>query len=130
MKVYIAAPWIERDWIRVFAQQFDDRGITITHRWWDVEGDFADHPRMQLCAKCDVQGVRNADVLVLYDAHKSEGKAVEQGIAIALNKPIVALGVIGAQSQNVFHHLDNYIWVDHPDKVWDALLDCKAFLLS
>ncbi len=122
MRVYIAAPWVARDWVRVFAQSFDDRGIIITHRWWDLEGEFDDHEQMIHHAALDVNGVLSADVLVLYDQSKSEGKAVEQGLAIASGIPIVALGVRGQQAKNIFHHLDCYTWVDHPDKVWDALI--------
>lgn len=122
MKVYLAAPWVKREWVRIWAGSFEDRGIEITHKWWEMEGEFDDAPRMRACAEKDINGVLAADVLVLYDAAKSEGKAVEQGIALAFDKPIVALGTLGANSQNVFHHLDNYIWVDHPDKVWDELL--------
>lgn len=59
----------------------------------------------------DTQGVIDADVMVLLNSAKSEGKAVEQGIAIAMCIPIIAIGERGAQSNNVFHYMDDYTWV-------------------
>jgi hypothetical protein len=110
MRVYIAAPWKDRELARYTAAHVVAAGHSITHNWWDVEGEYADHEAMLACAKQDVVGVILADKVVLIDSQKSEGKAVEQGIAIAMNKPILAIGERGAHSQNVFHHLANYQW--------------------
>jgi hypothetical protein len=66
----------------------------------------------------DKRGVKMADVLLLINSAKSEGKAVEQGLAIAYGIPIIAVGVRGVLSKNVFHYLDDYTWTQSVD---DAL---------
>ena len=112
MRIYVAAPWVHRDQARSLAALLKHHGHTITHEWWDIEGEFDDASKMQACAIADLEGVYNADQVVLLDSAKSEGKAVEQGIAIACGIPILAIGTLGQHSQNVFHHLPDYQWVD------------------
>lgn len=121
MSIYIAAPWVARDLARVFASHCADRGIVVTHPWWDYEGKFTETNKMAEFAQLDVDGVKRADMVVLLNTAKSEGKAVEQGLAIAWGKPIIAVGEIGEQSMNIFHHLPCYTWVDDTEKVWDLL---------
>lgn len=70
-----------------------------------------DPEKMKDCAKKDVMGVFKSDIVLLINSGKSEGKAVEQGLAIALGRPIVAVGKMGEHSKNVFHWLDDYRWV-------------------
>lgn len=123
MKVYIAGPWADRELVKVISQGFDDRGVEITHRWWDFEGDYSEVEKMAEYARLDLEGVRAADVLVLINTRKSEGKAVEQGLALAWGKPIIGVGEKGAESKNVFHHLPAYTWVDDPSGVWEILLE-------
>jgi nucleoside 2-deoxyribosyltransferase len=125
-KVYIAAPWANRATARITGQQCEDRGIEITHKWWDFEGDFEEAEKMQSYAEMDFEGVRKADFLILLDLAKSEGKAVEQGIALALGKEIIAVGERGAHSKNVFHHLANYHWVADPWEAFDKLLELRG----
>lgn len=112
MKIYIAAPWIMRGDMPDIARQFEKAGHEITWDWWKYDGDHDESPEFhRTCAINDAQGVINADVLVLLNTSKSEGKAVEQGIAIANGMDIIAVGELGALSKNVFHYMDNYTWV-------------------
>jgi Nucleoside 2-deoxyribosyltransferase len=122
IRAYIAAPWVSRDLARAFASRCADRGIFITHPWWDYEGEFDEHAKMAEFARLDLEGVRRADVVILLNTAKSEGKAVEQGLALAWGKPIVAVGKLGEESLNIFHHLPAYTWVDDTEKVWEVLL--------
>ncbi len=115
MKVYVAAPWVDRAIATAIAEAIRASGHQITHEWWRFEnvpeGNRNDEFH-RICAIVDSYGVRDADVVVLLNSSKSEGKAVEQGIAIALGKKIIAIGKRGEHSKNVFHYMDNYIWVD------------------
>ena len=115
MKVYVAAPWADRVKAESIANEIRKSGHQITHEWWRFEnvpeGNRNDEFH-RICAIVDSYGVRDADVIVLLNSMKSEGKAVEQGIAIALGKKIIAMGKRGEHSKNVFHYMDNYVWVD------------------
>ena len=115
MKIYIAAPWIHREDMPNVAKKLEDKGHTITKKWWEVkeakEGSGKDY-ELRTQAEDDVRGVRNADLVLVINSAKSEGKALEQGVAIALDKPIVIVGKRGEHSKNVFHYLPIYKWVD------------------
>lgn len=126
MKVYIAAPWVDKAMMEIYAQPLEAAGHVITHKWWDVEGAAeGDSPEVlayhRKNAELDYQGVKDAKLLILVNSSKSEGKAVEQGIAISDRKPIIAIGKRGETSKNVFHYLPNYIWVDTLDKALDVI---------
>lgn len=126
-KIYLAAPWADREKMEEIAQKFEGIGCLITHRWWSVEDVPAVERSPDLMrhqAKLDVNGVKSADAVVLLNSSKSEGKAVEQGIAIANNIPIIAVGERGQHSKNVFHYLRLYYWV--PDV--DTALTVMAFV--
>jgi len=86
------------------AQRFEEAGLVITHPWWNLEGKEDDPVYLCQCAEYDVLGVVSAHVLVVLNTQKSEGKAVEQGIAIAMGIPIVLIG----EKSNIFHHLNIY----------------------
>ena len=117
MKIYIAAPWISREDMFEVAKSLEDAGHEITHAWWETKDRPVDSPGYDMflrwCAVADVAGAVAADALFVVNSAKSEGKAVEQGIGIAQNKPIVIVGKRGEHSVNVFHYLPNYHWVDN-----------------
>lgn len=98
------------------AQVFEANGHSITHKWWEVE-DLPEWRKssdeLERQAKEDLKGVLTSQRVILLNTKKSEGKAVEQGIAIAAGIPIIAIGKLGEMSANVFHYLkDSYTWVD------------------
>lgn len=123
MRIYIAGPWIERQNMPAIAARIEAAGHTITHKWWEAEdtkeGFEASHDILAQQAGWDLNGVRDADLVFLVNSQKSEGKSVEQGIALAADKPILAVGKLGEHSKNVFHYLSNYKWVDTID---DAMM--------
>lgn len=125
MKIYLAAPWIDRNFMKEFAQMFEQAGFTITHKWWLTEpmGEGTGKEEiLKSYAIKDRQGVLDCDILVVLNTSKSEGKAVEQGIAMEHNKPIIAIGKLGdGTSVNVFHYLDCYTWVPTVDKAIEEL---------
>jgi nucleoside 2-deoxyribosyltransferase len=123
MRLYLAAPWVDKDKMPERANQFLEVGHTITWQWWktpDIKEDNQEnHRELTIQANNDFNGVKDADILVLFNTAKSEGKAVEQGIALALGKPIIAIGKLGdGVAKNVFHYMRNYVWVE---SVHDAL---------
>lgn len=120
MRLYLAAPWVDKDKMEDLATQFEANGHTITHRWWDVEVT-EDLDLVQQASR-DLTGVGSCEVLVLFNTSKSEGKAIEQGYALALGIPIIAVKG-SSDSNNVFHHLPKYRWVETLD---DVLKDLES----
>lgn len=106
MKVYLAAPWVERDLARIEAQKFIDSGYEITEAWWDHE-QTTDPTELEKQALRDVMGVVAADIFVLLNSGKSEGKAVEMGMAMVLDKPVLIIG----EPSNIFHYLTDFVEV-------------------
>lgn len=128
MRVYIAAPWVCRDQAREAGEKFKAAGVEITEEWWNHEnveqkfdGSDESHIKNELKSQAlkDVMGVFAADRFILLNIQKSEGKAVEQGMALAWSIPIIAVGNFGS---NVFHYLDNqYKFVG---SVEEAIAEC------
>lgn len=92
-----------------YAAQFEAAGHTLTERWWE-HVDIPGYPNNVTAAgfnaledqsTLDYLGVVYADVLVVLNTERSEGKAVETGIAIALLKPIILVG----SRTNIFHFI-------------------------
>ena len=108
MNVYIAAPWVRRDDARAFGKRLEELGYGITSRWFYHEGDpndstgiTVDIESIRAQAFEDIEDVLAADVLVVLNLQKSEGKAVETGIAIAHGVPFISVGV----RSNIFQSL-------------------------
>lgn len=115
--IYLAAPWVHRDAAKAAAGSLRLAGHTITEPWWD-HPDTSDPSELARQANADYIGVINADVLMLLNLVKSEGKAVEQGIALAHTIPIVA---VGARGSNIFQHLPDYTWVSSIEEAIHAV---------
>lgn len=131
MKVYVAAPWVRKDDAKRFADKLRAVGIIVTSRWFTHEGSTNDsagvespieHIRMQ--AHQDIQDVRAADALVVLNLQKSEGKAVETGIALAADIPIVSVG----PRSNIFQSLA--IEVVSDEEAIDWLVTQKRLLAA
>ena len=117
MRIYLAGPWVDRSAMPGLARSLETAGHTITERWWEKEEPanvgtvqiddryLQEHPELTAYfeerAIADFLGVVNADVVVVLNTSKSEGKAVEQGIAFAMMKPVILIGT----PSNVFHYL-------------------------
>lgn len=108
MKVYLAGPWVDRAAMPELARRLEQDGHSITERWWEHEEPLSFpeespeyHAAMEDRAVADFIGVIKADAVVVLNSSKSEGKAVEQGVAHAQMKPVVIIG----QRTNIFHYL-------------------------
>lgn len=128
--IYIAAPWKDRELMPTIGDQFERASFVITHKWWLTE-DIPEAERSTSLlaeqAQKDYEGVRDANLLILLNTAKSEGKAVEQGIAIALQKKVIAIGKRGdGTSSNVFHYLPNYYWYGTIEEYLDTTATMKV----
>lgn len=111
-RVYLAGPWVEREKASEYATKLEASGFHITHKWWLYEGEDQDKEEpdfLENCANSDVKGVYTADVVIVINSVKSEGKAVETGLAIAKGIPIC---LIGKKSINIFYNLSYIAKVD------------------
>lgn len=108
MRVYVAAPWVRKADAINAGKLLEHNGFEVTSRWFYHEGDPTDSTGL----KCDdsaiiqqaledIEDVLSADILMILQLEKSEGKAVETGIAIANDIPFI---VVGARS-NIFQIL-------------------------
>lgn len=92
VKIYVAAPWVRRADAQAAADVLRANGYVITRDWWNHEGEIEDTPLMRRHAVDDVDAVEQADAVVVLNLEKSEGKAVETGVAIAHRIPVVSVG--------------------------------------
>lgn len=122
MRVYVAAPWTRKEDAKRYASALEAAGHTITKKWWehrevpgylDPEIPIPERQELEQQATEDIKGVLAADAFVLLNVEKSEGKAVETGVAIFASilcehgyamKPLLRLIRVGAPS-NLFHYL-------------------------
>lgn len=99
MKLYIAGPWVRRPDVIEAAKRFEEAGHVITSRWFTHEGDANDptgasKPDEEIIQQAieDIEDVLRAECIVVLNLQKSEGKAVETGLAIAFGKGIISVG--------------------------------------
>ena len=130
IRVYLAAPWADRELMFERAAKFDMVGeFEITQRWWEKASGLSESgytgDRVRAYAEEDMKGALDAEVVVVFQTSLSEGKAVEQGIALAKGTPIVSIGTIG-QVKNIFHFLPQYIWVDNIEEAIAKCIQLKS----
>ena len=122
MKIYLAAPWPDRELARAFAARLTDRGFAITRDWWNHECVGDDPIKYRQYAMDDWAAVLSADALVLLNTQKrgeeTSGKAVETGIAISRHIPVI---VVGGWT-NIFHFLPGVSIVPTTEEVFDELI--------
>lgn len=111
------------------AAKVEALGHVITHKWWEVETPSEDVELHRQHATLDYQGVCAADMLIVLNSTQSEGKAVEQGIALGLDKPIMIIGKLGEKSKNIFHYMNRYLWVENLDQMVKALETIKWVIM-
>lgn len=126
-RLYVAGPWADRPYVNEQAQKLRDAGYTVDARWLTIhaegDGDLnnedpANQEFYREQALNDIEDLLQADALFLVNTQKSEGKAVETGIAIATLKPTVMVG----KRTNVFHTLN----IPRFDTTEDAIVWMKA----
>lgn len=128
--IYIAAPWKDKDLMPDIASKFEADGHTISWKWWqtdDIPEGQGRETQLREQAENDFWGVFKCETLILINSAKSEGKAVEQGIALACGIPIYAVGERGTTSMNVFHYMEDYVWTPTVDACLKELADACEF---
>lgn len=112
MKLYLAAPYSQKDQMNIYAAELRAGGIEITSSWLNeihaatVQMQDLSHEENRKYAVQDVKDVQEADILVFFtDPTKAivrAGRHVEFGIAVQRGVPIY---VVGEEMENIFHHL-------------------------
>ena len=107
--IYLAAPWKRREDARIARDKIVAAGFTVNGEWLDVDvptgadGYTSPPDIMRREAIRDIKNVLNSQVVIVLNLQKSEGKAVETGIALATGKGII---IVGTERLNVFQYLD------------------------
>lgn len=117
--VYVAAPWIHGGDALEAKRKLEEAGIRVTSRWlrrvkgnvdpsYNYMKDSSYTPEDgEREAEMDISDVMVADYVVVLNSAKSEGKAVEQGLAIAYGIPIILVG----KGSNTFHYLSKVVTI-------------------
>ena len=124
MKIYIAAPYTEREYAIAVMLACEASGITVTSRWLKSPDELADK-----FAREDLADVAAADWLVAlnplaYQNKGAGGRHVELGYAIALGKRIALVG----ERTNIFHYLSDIVRVEsfEPEMIAEGLRLCAG----
>ena len=116
MTLYIAAPWVHREIACQVADWYAERGFTVIARWLRRHHASTNDPDILAQeAQHDVDDIYNADVFVLLNTARSDGKATELGMALIFGKPTI---VVGTREGNVFYHLPKVLMAE---KLLDTL---------
>lgn len=110
MRVYIAAPWVRKAEAIKAGFEVEAAGHIVTSRWF-THGDGGDAMDSTGITQAiegirnqaweDIEDVSSADALIVLNLERSEGKAVETGIALIQNIPVISVGKRG----NIFQTL-------------------------
>lgn len=106
MKIYLAAPWAERELMQQHAEVLTNLGITVTSRW--LQAAHIEGPPAQ-CAQIDLDDIDAADAILLFSvgprgtSFTGGGRCIEFGYAIAKGKQLFLIGAV----ENVFHELSS-----------------------
>lgn len=107
MNIYVAGKFEETDAVRNIQATLRQAGHTITHDWTGENPEnrtgkeLADF--LKECARKDLVGVINADVLVLLNHDRAFGAMTEFGIALANRIPVLILR--SEIRDNIFYNL-------------------------
>jgi hypothetical protein len=112
MKFYVATKWNRKDEAKRVIAALQERGHEITHDWTEEEDSLGlpDAARAEfyaLCAADDVDGVLDADVMLLLHDAAARGAYVELGIALAHGVRVIVVDGLGhpAETCPIFYYL-------------------------
>lgn len=111
--IYVAAPWINKAEALEAQKKFEAAGHVVTSKWITKHTDVDDpedprhYDELRKQANEDIDDICRADVFVILNLAKSEGKASELGFAIAKNLEFgdIDIYLVGEPSINIFYHL-------------------------
>lgn len=85
-KIFIAAPWINREAANDLGDKLQYQGFHITSKWHDPNWKMPDD--LGLRASVDLRHIDDAEACVLLDLRPSSGKYIEAGYALAKRKKV------------------------------------------
>lgn len=105
--VYVAGKFEETAAVRAVQQRVRDLGCSISHDWTGEDPAGRTGAELEAflagCAQADMDGVLDADLIIVLNHDRLFGGAVEMGMALAYGKIVM---VIGPQVRdNIFFHL-------------------------
>lgn len=135
LKVYLAAPYIQKPYITQCATELREAGVTVTSSWLEEKEaptaalrDLSPETRRDYAIR-DVKDVMDADILVLFtDPTQSivrQGRTAEMGMFIgrrSANRIALPIFVVGLEMENIFHHLPQVTHFENWEKVRDLLI--------
>lgn len=95
MRVYVASKFEDKHIAQHAMKQLRAVGHEITHDWTVEDDSKAEPGRLDeyhaVCAERDIEGVQDAEVLVIFPHNQGKGLYVELGIALGAAIPIVCV---------------------------------------
>lgn len=129
MRVYLAAAYRHKPYIKQLKDELKDCGIWCTSEWLDQDVNALDlkqnnglGPAPSVYAMRDLKDIDMADVVVMFteinrNSYLTGGKHVEFGYALGTGKEVCIVG----PEENVFNHMERV----RKFATWE---DCKAWL--
>jgi hypothetical protein len=133
MRVYIAAPWAERELAKQVAERLIAKKHIITHDWWNYDpgklGVAEDEEFLRKCARDDMDAVHDCEVFLLLNTQErgqeTSGKAVELGLALGMyaryGESFIRILGVGIRGTNIFQVLPEVEWFDSIDAAVEAI---------
>jgi hypothetical protein len=125
MKIYVAGRWTRKPEVRAAQAALRAQGRFITHDWTEAEDPAPEWTEAQTRgyladqARADIEGVMDADTVVLLHDDTGRGLFVELGAALAYEpKRVIVVGADLHDGACVFYFLPE---VEHAPDVASAL---------
>lgn len=113
MNIYVATKFEEGNSARKVMEQLREQGHHITHDWTNENSEGLQDAELEAyllkCAKADLKGVEDCDLLLLLNHPHGKGMFTELGFAIALKKDIIV--VRPKVAHNIFFHMEKTVMV-------------------
>src|SRR5688572_24206659 len=111
VKIYVATSFKCQKEFHEFREKLEANGHTISHDWTKEDASKVPEDErpayLDRCARADLKGVYDADVVVLLAKPKMAGAFVELGYALGVGKPILVVGAKDKGNQDcIFYHLN------------------------
>lgn len=123
MNIYVAGGFPNRHVLRDFMSELERQGHKITHDWTSYELVYTDrHTRSVKCAKADITGVCNADLViaVMTDSdYEYKGTRHELGASFSLQE-MKSRGLLD-KAPKVYIVCDGDPTTDHVDDLYEML---------
>ena len=86
VKIYVAAPYSQKDEASAIADSLEFMGCSIVSRWHKPN---TIQPNLIFASQEDIDDIKECEILILLDWSQSQGKHFETGYAYQLGKKII-----------------------------------------